>query len=340
MNHILYRLPDDNMAHDVSCRQAVVLSALSEIGRRAGYVFAPFDIKGKHPILLFPPETEDTWSVADVHADLHIAYTDNADESFAAYRKAFDECMQRLQQGHVHKIVLSRTLRLQLSAALSPSALRELFVTACQQYPHSFVALVQPSRGSVWLIATPEVLLESVSEGLHTMALAATMSIEEARGLKPEEWSDKDREEQHIVSEYIRHRLQSIGIQPSVSALQTLTAGQIVHLCTHFTLPLPLHIGPLVQALHPTPAVCGHPSEQAASILATEEHHDRAYYAGFSGPVGLDCGTHLYVTLRCMEMWGTSACLYAGGGLLPASICAKEWTETLRKLKTMLHVLQ
>ena len=41
-----------------------------------------------------------------------------------------------------------------------------------------------------------------------------------------------------------------------------------------------------------------------------------------------------------MQILGETATLYAGGGLLPASVCQTEWTETVRKMKTMLHVLR
>lgn len=340
MNHILYRLPNACQAHEITCQNPLSLSDLSEIGGTAGYIFAPFDIHGQHPTLLFPAETQETWDIPDAPASLHLSYTDDTAGNYEQYAESFRKSMEYLQQGIVKKIVLSRTWVLQFSASLGLAEYRQLFVAACRAYPHSFVSLVSLSDASSWLIATPEVLLETVPEGFHTMALAATLSIEEAAGRPPETWSPKDREEQQIVCRHIHHQLLSLGLSPTVSALQTLTAGQIVHLCTHFTMASQIPIGRIVKKLHPTPAVCGHPTAVAAKILQEVEPHDRAYYAGFSGPVGLACGTHLYVTLRCMQIHGETATLYAGGGLLPASVCRKEWTETVRKMKTMLHVLR
>lgn len=340
MNRILYRLPNTCQAHEITCQHPLSISDLTEIGETAGYIFAPFDIQGQHPTLLFPAETQETWEIPDASTSLHLSYTDNTAESLKQYSEAFGKSMEYLQQSIVEKIVLSRTWVLQFSAPLSLAEYRQLFVAACHGYPHSFVSLIFLSDHSSWLIATPEVLLETVPEGFHTMALAATMSIEEAAGRSPETWSPKDCEEQQIVSRYIHHQLLSLGLNPTVSALQTLTAGQVVHLCTHFTMPSQLPVGSIIRTLHPTPAVCGHPTVTAAKILQEVEPHDRAYYAGFSGPVGLSCGTHLYVTLRCMQILGETATLYAGGGLLPASVCQTEWTETVRKMKTMLHVLR
>ena len=45
--------------------------------------------------------------------------------------------------------------------------------------------------------------------------------------------------------------------------------------------------------------------------------------------------THLYVTLRCMQLSETCCRLYAGGGLLKESSELSEWQETEAKLDTM-----
>jgi isochorismate synthase len=53
---------------------------------------------------------------------------------------------------------------------------------------------------------------------------------------------------------------------------------------------------------------------------------------GMLDPVG---DTHLYVSLRCMNIEGNHYHLYAGGGLLKDSILEQEWQETEAKLETM-----
>ena len=49
--------------------------------------------------------------------------------------------------------------------------------------------------------------------------------------------------------------------------------------------------------------------------------------------------SHLYVTLRCMQISGNRQTLYAGGGLLRESNEEQEWLETEAKLDTMRHIL-
>ena len=49
--------------------------------------------------------------------------------------------------------------------------------------------------------------------------------------------------------------------------------------------------------------------------------------------------THLYVSLRCMEVLTNGFKLYAGGGLLSDSVEEQEWQETEAKMETMRNLL-
>ena len=123
---------------------------------------------------------------------------------------------------------------------------------------------------------------------------------------------------------------------------RTVRAANLVHLRSDFTFTLPDdgHIGNLLQVLHPTPAVCGLPKREAFRFIVSNEHSPRRYYSGFMGPLNLPTsGTHLYVSLRCMNIVGNRFYLYAGGGLLTSSTEHQEWQETEAKLQTMQQVL-
>lgn len=342
-NHILFRLPDDKVVYELFCEQAAeTLSSFSEIGQTSGYIFAPFSPSSQTPILLFRPDETKSWILPKRFSVRHIDYTDNEAQERTVYQEAFARCMQELKTGVVQKIVLSRRLGLHLDSITDEEDRRNLFIAACNNYPQSFVALVETASWGTWLIATPELLLEEREGGLHTMALAATMSWEEGTHLPPEKWSEKNREEQKLVADYIEEKLATLGLHHSRSAVHLKRAAHLVHLCTDFTISPPTDnaTGSIIEALHPTPAVCGLPSDKSAALLADIERHDRKYYAGFSGPVSLEAGTHLFVTLRCMSLLADTATLYAGGGLLRSSSIETEWIETHRKMKTMLHLFQ
>ena len=95
----------------------------------------------------------------------------------------------------------------------------------------------------------------------------------------------------------------------------------------------------MLQLLHPTPAVCGLPKEEAYHFIIEHEGYDRSYYSGFIGWLDTKGKTDLYVNLRCMNILPQTFTLYAGGGLLAASQLEDEWQETEDKLDTMRRIV-
>ena len=64
------------------------------------------------------------------------------------------------------------------------------------------------------------------------------------------------------------------------------------------------HIGDLLQELHPTPAVCGLPKEEAFRFIPDNEGYDRSYYSGFTGWLDTE-GAYRY--LRQSALHGNKA---------------------------------
>ncbi len=84
----------------------------------------------------------------------------------------------------------------------------------------------------------------------------------------------------------------------------TMTAAHLCHLRTdiHFRLPCADVLGDVLEALYPTPAVCGIPKEPARRFILRHEHEPRRYYSGFVGMLSPRADTHLFVSLRCMRL--------------------------------------
>ena len=99
-------------------------------------------------------------------------------------------------------------------------------------------------------------------------------------------------------------------------------------------------VGHLLADLHPTPAVCGLPKQESHRYILDNESCGRSYYSGFSGPINLDGDTAVYVSLRCMRIFGDRYRLYAGGGILPQSEETMEWNETAAKMQAMLSLIE
>ena len=133
----------------------------------------------------------------------------------------------------------------------------------------------------------------------------------------------------------------SLGIEPAEFGPYPAFAGALSHLKTdfHFSLPDSNKLGNLLNLLHPTPAVCGLPKEEAYRFIQDNEKYDRRYYSGFIGTLNPSGKTDLYVNLRCMNISSEQLTLYAGGGLLASSELNDEWLETEKKLQTMRRII-
>lgn len=222
------------------------------------------------------------------------------------------------------KIVLARTEDIP-APGFSPA---RAFGQICRRYPRHFNALVHGEWGT-WLCSTPEVLLSGQGEEWQTMALAGTR-------LSPDgEWDDKNKQEHRFVVRHIADSLGSLSLDFRQDKTTSLPAGQLQHLCTRFHFRMPYHRLPaLLHLLPPTPAVCGYPASKALELMSACPDIERGCYAGYLGPVS-PVASHLYVMLRCMQIFPGFCRLYAGGGLLPHSLEPDEWAETEAKMQPM-----
>lgn len=337
-----YRLPFANTYTKIEQTEGEVarLTSCTQLNGAKGFVVAPFQITDGNPILLIRPDRITTLPVEPYSLSIPIHYTQptlNASE----YAIDFANYHAQLENGTFRKIVLARTATIQLE---TPADAHQLFLKACDCYPRMFIALVAMPDGNYWLTATPEILLDGVGEQWRTIALAGTMQLqgEELNGEgETVRWSTKNIQEQRIVATYIAECLEQFSFDFHEEGPRTVRAAHLVHLRSDFTFTMSeqSRIGDLLQVLHPTPAVCGLPKRETFDFIVKNEHAPRQYYSGFMGPMGLDRETHLYVSLRCMQMVGPEYRLYAGGGLLKDSQLESEWQETEAKMQTMRNLL-
>ena len=344
--YAIYRLPHEDHATVIrqSSGEPLELHSLPQLNGKYGFVVAPFEVKAEQPVVLIQGETEEVF--LDRRTEEHIFLDRRTEEHKSSefpssfYSIDFANYHSQLEADLFRKIVLARCADEKLAEGIEPM---ELFYRACAMYPRLFIALVDTPQTGCWLTATPEILLDSKGSEWRTIALAGTMKLEgeqlngEGESLT---WSTKNIQEQRIVSTYITECLEQFTSDFREEGPRTVRAANLVHLRSDFTFKLAdnEHIGDLLQALHPTPAVCGLPKRETFNFIIRNEHTPRRYYSGFMGPLGLG-ETHLYVSLRCMNIDGSTCHLYAGGGLLKDSILNQEWLETEAKLQTMRQIL-
>ncbi|ARK11044.1 chorismate-binding protein [Fibrella sp. ES10-3-2-2] len=261
------------------------------------------------------------------------------------------QAVEAMQAGRFWKVVLSRTKAIEF--ADDPDVVT-LFDRLCAAYPTAFVSAVWLPEGTggrpaqVWLSATPERLVSVDPEGIFkTVALAGTQSAYTPDGVMKRTadalWSQKEIEEQALVSRYIIGCFKKIRLREYLEeGPKTAQAGNLMHLCTQYTVDTKAVNFPqlgtvMLRLLHPTSAVCGMPRPEALDFIQTHEQHDRGFFAGFVGPVNIDGASQLYVHIRCLALAGKTATLYAGAGLTEDSDPQKEWLETEMKCQTLLR---
>lgn len=343
---VFYREPGESVAHGVRASRAALfpLDSIPSLDGKTGFVFAPFRCGKGHPLWLLEAEEEMEIPMAragecdEVEAPASVAPAGGCEaRPSLAYATTFRAFSAALCGGRFRKLVLSRRYEEPLPSGFSWA---RAFCAACRRYVHSYVYLFHTPQTGYWLGATPEILLTGEGRRYHTVALAGTQFLHDGR--LTEEWSGKNLREQACVTQYIMDCLRGRGLEPVAKGPRTATAGELAHLKTEirFELPDTDRLGGLLSALHPTPAVCGLPKEEAFRFIEENEGYDRSYYAGFLGRLSPGGRTALYVNLRCMACGEGSSvlCLYAGGGLLPESVLEEEWMETERKLQTMKYV--
>jgi isochorismate synthase len=262
----------------------------------------------------------------------------------AEFEAMVEKAIAEIHQGHFQKVVPSRQKWIPLPGNFDALA---LFDALTAKYPRAFTSLVSIPQAGTWISATPELLLSM--EGRHwfrTVSLAGTQAYRPEIPLTKVAWTQKEIEEQALVSRYIINCFKKIRLREFEEVgPKTVVAANLIHLKTEFLVDMEATNFPqlgsvMLRLLHPTSAVCGMPIEPAQAFLQEEEHHDRTFYSGFLGPVNYQDSTHLFVHLRCMQLQESEAILYAGAGVTADSDAAQEWMETEMKCNTLLQVIQ
>ena len=246
------------------------------------------------------------------------------------------------QQG-MEKVVLSRTQEFEATGPIDPV---DILARLDAQGAGAYRFLVEARPGVAFVGASPERLFRRRARQLTTEALAGTTRVDSdpvrnvAQGAALLA-SAKDREEHAIVRRHIEARLAPfVQDLACAQAPELLPAGPVQHLHTRIEGALrdETDDADLLGALHPTPAVCGHPTEDALAWLAAHEPHERGLYAGAIGLVG-QAEAEFAVAIRSALIRNRSIRCYAGAGIVPGSEAEREWLEVEDKFSVVAQAL-
>ncbi|NKV29066.1 isochorismate synthase [Rhodococcus hoagii] len=269
-------------------------------------------------------------------------------EHVARVRRLVD----RLRGGEFDKVVAARAVRLTADAPIDPEALAARMIRrheTANGFAVDLTASGEGYRGHTLVGASPEILLGRRGDVVTCRPLAgsaprrADPDADQAEGAELLA-SAKNLAEHAYVVEWIREVLAPLCAELDVPASPELTrTGELWHLASPIRgrlLDGSVSSLELARRLHPTPAVCGTPTDRALDAIRDVEG-DRRFYGGAVGWCDRAGDGDWVVAIRCAEIDadGTSALAWAGGGIVAASDPDTELAETTTKLGTLLGAL-
>lgn len=270
------------------------------------------------------------------------------------YAAAVRRALEMIAEGDLEKVVLARAATLTAPAPLDLAVILERlaarnptgYVFAADVTDPADAAAGNPARTLVG--NSPELLAARrghlvVSHPLAGTAPRSPDPDEDARRGEELASSAKDLREHALVVDRVAERLAPYCTSLEVPAAPSVTrTASLWHLGTRIegTLrdPAPTSLQ-LAEALHPTPAVCGEPTDAARAAIEELEEFPRGFYSGLVGWCDADGDGEWAVTIRCAEVAGRAVRVYAGAGVVEGSRPEAELAETSAKFRTLLSAL-
>lgn len=259
------------------------------------------------------------------------------------WERAVATAVERIVSGQLRKVVLARDL---YATARERIDQRVLLSRLAARYPDCYTFACAGLVG-----ATPELLIRRRGTEVSALVLAGTTP----RGATPGEdaalaaellHSAKNTEEHAYAAASVREVLEPLCDQLSIPRTPSLLKlPNLQHLGTTVTGTLApgradrSALG-LAGALHPTGAVGGTPTETAVELIRELEHMDRDRYAGPVGWMDADGNGEWCIALRCAQVTGHRARLFAGCGIVAGSDPATELAEAQVKFRPMQSALE
>jgi menaquinone-specific isochorismate synthase len=259
------------------------------------------------------------------------------------WEHAVAEAVAAIKAGSLRKVVLAQDL---FATASEPIDVRALLRRLASRYPDCVTFACDGMVG-----ATPELLIRQNGRQVSALVLAGTTP----RGGDPAEdealgaellASAKNTEEHAYAVTSMREALDplcdELDCQPRPALIKL---PNLQHLGTWVRGTLAADGTPrsalgLAAAVHPTAAVCGTPTGAALELIRELEHMDRERYAGPVGWVDADGNGEWGIALRCAQVSGRTARLFAGCGIVAGSDPAAELAEAQVKFRPMRSALE
>jgi menaquinone-specific isochorismate synthase len=245
-----------------------------------------------------------------------------------------------LRAGDLDKVVLARAIDVTAKSGLDARAIASRLAA---RFPACFTYLCDGLVG-----ASPELLIRRLGRHAESLVLAGTVR----RGASPDEDAElehslldsaKDASEHRMAADSVREVLSQVASDVvSDQRPQLLRLANLSHLATHVDAwlpdPAPSALA-LAALLHPSAAVGGTPRVEALEMIRRLETAPRGRYAAPVGWVDANGDGEFAIALRCAQLTGNVARLWAGAGIVADSDPDSEVAETSVKFDAVLSAL-
>ncbi len=266
------------------------------------------------------------------------------------HRQRVAAAVRTIERTALDKVVLARAVDITFDTPVDPRLVAARLIDT-SYHRDGFIADLTPGGvpGAMLVGCSPEVLVKKQGPNVSAYPLAGSaprssdpeVDTQTAQQLLS---SAKDLAEHRYVVEHLHRLLAPLCTHLNVPDRPELTrTNEVWHLATPIvgTLKDPgLTALELALRVHPTPAICGTPTELAEGIIQ-EIEAPRRFYSGAVGWSDRTGDGEYMVAIRCAEVSGdgTTARAWAGGGIVANSNPDSELEETNAKLKTILRAL-
>jgi isochorismate synthase len=254
------------------------------------------------------------------------------------YADGVAEALATMPQRHIEKVVLARTLDVELDATLDPATVLQ---TMREREPSCTLFSFPLDETTRVLGASPELLISKIGSSVASNPLAGTVEVRYDIDIEDLSSSLKDLEEHRLVVDDIADCLRPLLDELFVPEAPSLVRlRSVAHLGTEISGTVSdsqtIHVLALLGAIHPTPAIGGVPYDAAFELIRDIEPFDRGFYGGALGWIDASGDGLFYLAIRAIWISDHHLWLAAGAGIVEGSSPEGEQRETRAKLRSIL----
>jgi menaquinone-specific isochorismate synthase len=256
------------------------------------------------------------------------------------WRDAVATAVAALRAGDLDKVVLARALDVTADAPIDPRAVASRLAA---RFPACFTYICDGLVG-----ASPELYVRRTGRHAESLVLAGTVR----RGVTPEEDAELEASPLASAKNAAEHRWAASSVEDYFGGVASdvvsnarptlMRLANVSHLATHVEAWLgvdPPSALALATGLHPSAAVGGSPRAEAVAAIKRLEAAPRDRYAAPIGWVDAAGDGEFAIALRCAQIAGATARLWAGAGIMADSDPDAEVAETTAKFDAVLSAL-